>query len=155
MSTVLVDEMLRGINQAAALYERLVLVVAPAGAGKTQALLEVANRTGSPYVNMNLALSQLLLDVPVGDRPRRAPRLLDEVLDQGDSPVLLDNLELLFDPALQLQPLNWLRRIARNRTVVASWNGLVEQGHLIYAAEGHREFHREPVGDVVVVTAGT
>jgi hypothetical protein len=152
MSGVFVDRILRGIEAVAPLYEQLVLVVAPAGAGKTAALLHVAERTGYPYINVNLAFSELLLDVPLADRPMKASRLLDQLLDATDGPVLLDNLELLYDPALQIQPLNWLRRAARSRLIVATWNGVVEQGHLAYAGEGHPERRHEPAGDIVIIT---
>ncbi len=37
--------------------------------------------------------------------------------------VLLDNLEILFDTALEVEPLRLLQVSSRNRTIVASWNG--------------------------------
>ena len=57
------DQVIRKIEQAAGLYHRLVMVVAPTGAGKTAALQEVAKRTGFPYINVNLELSRRLLDL--------------------------------------------------------------------------------------------
>ncbi len=154
MSGPLAEQVLRGIDRAGLLYERLILVVAPAGSGKTAALLDVADRTGYRYVNVNLDFGELLLEMPMGDRPLKAPRLLDRMVDEAETPLLLDNMELLFDASLQLQPFNWLRRVSRNRTVVATWNGAVEHGHVTYAEDGHPERRREPIGDVVVVTPG-
>lgn len=155
MAGSLVDQIVCAADRAGSLYERLVLVVGSAGTGKTAALLDVARRTGYSYVNLNLTLSQRLLEVPVASRPFRAPDLLDDLVEEIDGSVLLDNLELLFNPELELQPLNWLRRTSRNRTIVATWNGVVEQGHLTYAVQGHPEYCRETVGDVVIVRAGS
>lgn len=42
----LADQIMHQIDQAAMLYHRLILVVAPSGAGKTKVLQEVAKRTG-------------------------------------------------------------------------------------------------------------
>jgi ATP/maltotriose-dependent transcriptional regulator MalT len=48
------DRVIRRIGQAAELYHRLVILVAPAGAGKTAALQEVHKRTDAPLLNVNL-----------------------------------------------------------------------------------------------------
>jgi hypothetical protein len=151
MTDPLLDQVLRALDQAAPLYERLVLVVAPSGAGKTKALQAVASRTGAPCLNVNLAVSRALLDVPPHQRPLRVQRVLDELVDPGEQLTILDNLELLFDPALEVQPLGWLRRLARGRAVVAAWNGVLDQGYVTYADEGDREYRREPAADVIVV----
>ena len=42
------DQVIGQIKQAAELYHRLMLVVAPAGAGKTTALQDVQERAGAP-----------------------------------------------------------------------------------------------------------
>lgn len=153
MPTELESLIMQAVGQAASAYERLVLVVGPPGSGKTAALRAVHTRDGYPYLNVNLALSQALLDVPVSRQPFETPDLLDDLLAEAapDTPMLLDNLELLFDPSLQLHPLNWLRRIARARTMVASWTGRFEHGFVTYAEPGHPEYRREPVGDLIVV----
>ena len=37
--------------------------------------------------------------------------------------MLLDHLEILFDPALEQDPLRLLQGVSRDRTVVAAWPG--------------------------------
>jgi hypothetical protein len=54
--------------------------------------------------------------------------------------VLLDNLELLFDISLKLDPLRCLQDLARDKTIVAAWNGTVTAGHLTYATPDHPEY---------------
>ncbi len=54
--------------------------------------------------------------------------------------VLLDNLEILFDTELEVEPLRLIQVSSRNRTIVASWNGSYQDGTLTYAEPGHPEF---------------
>ena len=68
--------------------------------------------------------------------------------------VLLDNLEILFDTALELQPLRLLQVLDRNRTIIASWNGSYQGGTLIYAELGHPEFMQFKRPEAVIVTVG-
>jgi hypothetical protein len=54
--------------------------------------------------------------------------------------LLLDNLELLFDHSLKLDPLDLLKRHAHGRRVVAVWPGELREGRLVYAEMGHPEY---------------
>jgi len=64
------------IKQAAELYHRRMLVVAPAGAGKTAALTYVKEQINAPLVNVNLELSGRILDLTERQRALQLPRLL-------------------------------------------------------------------------------
>lgn len=154
MTRPLSERAIEGIGRAASLYHRLVLVVGAAGSGKTGALREAAARTGAPLVNVNLELSRRLLDHTGRQRALRTQPLLDRITAEAESDVvLLDNIELLFDPALRQDPLRLLRGLSRHRTVAASWNGFVEDGHVQYAAPGHPEYRRCPLDGVLAVCA--
>ena len=152
MAEELYDQVIRRINEASLLYHQLVLIVAPSGKGKTVALRNVASQTGLPYINVNLELSQHLLEVPQRQRSTTVPQLLDGIIRKhGDKGVVLDNLEVLFHPALQLDPLRLLQQISRNRMVVATWNGSVENNFLTYAAPDHPEYRRYADLDILVI----
>lgn len=147
------DRVIRGIGQAADLYHRLVMLVAPAGAGKTAALRAVHERTAAPLVNVNLELSRQMLDLTFRQRTLQLPRLLSNIVGASAAEVaLLDNIEILFDITLKQDPLRLLQGLSRNRTVVAAWNGSIEGDHLVYAAPGHPEYRRYPSRDFLVVT---
>ena len=153
MAEPLADSVIQRIGQAADLYHRLVMLVAPAGAGKTAALRTIHERTAAPLVNVNLELSRQLLDLTSRQRTLQLPHLLSNIVAASAAEVtLLDNIEILFDITLKQDPLRLLQGLSRNRTVVAAWNGSIEGDHLVYAAPGHREYRRYPSRDFLVVT---
>ena len=174
MAEPLADQVMRKIKQAAELYHRLMLVVAPAGAGKTTALTYVKERIGAPLVNVNLELSRRMLELTERQRALQLPRLLREIVDDAASDlpaeaparaassaaggsaqagvVLLDNLEILFDVSLQQDPLRLLQGLSRNKTVVAAWNGSIDKDHMTYAVPDHPEYRRYLVRDFLVAS---
>jgi len=142
-----IEEIIELIDQAQVLYHKLILIVAPSGWGKTAVLSEVSRRTEFRHINLNLELSRALLGLTLRQRSRQVQRTLEGVVGKYDQePVLLDNLELLFDPTLDQDVLRSLQILSRNRIVVAAWNGNVDNGNLIYATPEHtREYRRHPI----------
>ena len=152
MAEPLADRVIRRIGQAAELYHRLVMLVAPAGAGKTAALQDVHERTKAPLVNVNLELSRRMLDLTERQRALQLPRLLAEIVGaSGADVILLDNVEVLFDVSLKQDPLRLLQGLSRNRTVVAAWSGSIDGQHMLYATPDHPEYRRYPLRDFLVV----
>ena len=88
MAASLADKVLGAVHHAKELYHRLVLAVAPSGSGKTEALRDVAERTGARFINLNLALSSRMLDLTERERKLRLPDLLKEVVGK-DEPLVL------------------------------------------------------------------
>ncbi|HOV31468.1 MAG TPA: BREX-3 system P-loop-containing protein BrxF [Anaerolineaceae bacterium] len=124
MAEPLADRVIKRIDQAAELYHRLVMLVAPAGAGKTATLQDIHERTAAPLVNVNLELSRRMLDLTERQRALQLPRLLAEIVSTTAADVvLLDNIELLFDVSLKQDPLQLLQGLSRNKTVVVAWSG--------------------------------
>lgn len=145
------DKIKRSILAAEGLYHRLVLLVGETGSGKTGILRDIAKEIGSHVVNVNLALSGELLELTAKQRSLRLPGILDQIADQAQSPVVLDNLEILFDKDLQQDPLRLLQGISRKRLVVASWNGVINSGRLLYAEIGHPEYRSYDSVDALLV----
>ena len=149
---ILADRVVQKIGQAAELYHRLVMLVAPAGMGKTAALQNVHERTAAPLVNVNLELSRRMLVLTERQRALQLPRLLAEIV--GASPaevILLDNIEVLFDVSLKQDPLRLLQGLSRNKTVVVAWSGSIDGEHMLYATPDHPEYRRYPLRDFLVV----
>lgn len=156
MVALTADRIIKKIGQAGELYYRLIMLVGPAGSGKTAALQAVHERTMTPYVNVNLELSRRMLNLTERRRALQLPRLLAEIADASATDVvLLDNIEVLFDVLLRQDPLRLLQGLSRNRTVVAAWSGSIDGEHLVYAMPGHPEYRRYPLQDFLVVNAET
>ncbi len=156
MTRPLAEQVIEKLKHAENLYHRLILVVGPEGKGKTSALQDVAGRVNAPLVNINLELSRRLLDLTERQRALQLQRLLDQVVAQPEGDVvLLDNVEILFAVALEQDPLRLLQGLSRNRTVVATWSGSIEDGHLVYAEPLHREYRHYAVGDLLVANGNS
>ena len=153
MAEPLADLVIRKIDQAAEQYHRLVVLVAPAGAGKTAALQDVHERTAVPLVNVNLEVSRRLLELTERQRALQLPRFLAEIVDGSTGDViLLDNIEVLFDLSLQQDPLRLLQGLSRNRTVVAAWSGSIVDDHMVYGVPHHPEYRRYLLRGFVVAS---
>ena len=153
MSEPFTDQILRKVEQTAELYHQLLLVVAPAGAGKTTALRDVRDRTGVPLVNVNLQLSCQMLELTERQRALQLPRLLREiVVNDGSEMILVDNIEVIFDVSLKQAPFRLLRGFSRNKTVVDAWNGTITHDSLTYNAPDHPEYRRYPMRDFLVAS---
>lgn len=150
-----VNNLGHAIEQAAGQYFRLVILAGTPGSGKTVALQSVAQKLGCQLVNVNLELSKKMLELTRTQRSRQVERLLKEVIAAvpGDV-VLLDNLEILFDTGLEVEPLRLLQVSSRNRTIVASWNGSFRDGTLAYAEPSHPEFLQFKQIEAIIVTVG-
>ncbi len=115
-------------------YYHLILAVGPARAGKTAAITELSARNKWPRVNVNLCLSEKLLELTHRQRAVRVAGILDDTLrDENSKVVLLDNIELLFATELAQDPLKLLQSLSRNRTIVAAWPGSFDGAALTYA----------------------
>ena len=146
------DQIINKINQASELYHRLILIVAPSGAGKTTALREVRDRNGTPLINLNLELSRRMLDLTEHQRALQLPRLLgDIVASASGEALLLDNIEILFDPHLQQDPLRLLQGLSRNKTIITAWNGSFVNGYITYAKPNHPEYKRYPANNILII----
>ncbi|CQR72611.1 hypothetical protein SOV_15720 [Sporomusa ovata DSM 2662] len=152
MAYSIVEKVLKSIDQAAGLYQRLILIVATPGTGKTTALKTIQTQTRASLINVNLELSRQLLDLTERQRTLQLPRLMaDLVKEVSSNVVLLDNIELLFDPSLKQDPLRLLQGISRNKTLVVAWNGSVINEYIVYATPDHPEYRRYPTRELIVI----
>ena len=152
---VTLTQLEEAIQQASNQYFRLVILAGIPGSGKTAALQSTGHRLGCQVVNVNLELSKRMLELTRTQRSRQVERLLKEVIAAAPGDViLLDNIEILFDTGLEVEPLRLLQVSSRNRTVVASWSGTYVGGTLIYAEPGHPEFVQFKKVDAVVIPVG-
>lgn len=140
------------LAQAAARYHKIALVVGPPGSGKTALLRALAEQQNMPLLNLGLALGAKLLPLTARERKLDASDIITDLFDSQESPALaVDNTEIVFDRALMLNPLGLLQAVSRTRLLVWSWNGSLEDNHVIYAYPGHPEYQRLPARDMTLI----
>jgi hypothetical protein len=140
------------IGEIGDLNSKLILLVGQSRSGKTSLLRELGAKLHINPLNVGLELGRRLAATPNNKRGFSAGELLREIADQeqtGDL-LLLDNLELLFEKGLQINPLDLVKRVAHSKRVVAVWPGELRGDRLIYADMGHPE-HRDYSRDGVIV----
>ncbi len=151
MSEPIIEDLLNFIARAPARFYRLALLVGPLGSGKTPLIKKLAECLGSSIVNVNLQLSRELLAFSPRSRPFQVTPILADLVESSSEPTLLDNIEILFDPALKLDPLRLLENLSRNRTVIASWQGSMIGGRLVYAEPDHPEYRSYSTIDAEII----
>ena len=137
----MINPLLDAVDAVGAAYYHLVVLVGPHGSGKTRLLQAVAAETGWPVVNLGVELAKSLVDSPPARRSAAAAEATAKLLTQHSDVVVVDNIEVLFEPSLKLQPLELLKQASRSATLVVAWPGASESGALVYATPGCRE-HR-------------
>lgn len=142
----------RLIDEIGDLNSKLVLLVGAGRSGKTKLLRELGVKLNIKPLNVGMELGRRLAATPNNKRGFAAGELLREIADRQrtDDPLLLGNLELLFEKGLQINPLELVKRVAHSKRVVAVWPGELRGDRLIYADRSHPE-HRDYSRDGVVV----
>ena len=78
----ILNRLAEAIDQARRSFYRLVLLVGPSGTGKTGILRQLAELQRCPYLNVNLHLSQRMLELPRAKRPRHVDRIFNALVDE-------------------------------------------------------------------------
>lgn len=146
------DQIITKFKDAKDLYHKLILVVGSSGTGKTAALQEVSDRHAKPIVNINMELSRKLLGLTEKQRPLHVSRIIKDIINAiSEDIIIFDNIEILFDVNLKQDPLKLLKTSSRNKTIIASWNGTVDENNITYATTDHPEYRKCLINDVVIV----
>ena len=148
----MIAQLERLIGEIGDLNSKLVLLVGVSRSGKTKLLRELGAKLNIEPLNVGLELGRRLAATPINKRGFSTGELLREIADKERTadPLLLDNLELLFEKGLQINPLDLIKRLAHSKRVVAVWPGELRGDRLIYADMSHPE-HRDYSRDGVVV----
>jgi len=135
--------------------ERLVLIVGKPGSGKSKIMRELGLNRGWRYVDCRELVTDELLELVPKARPREAPGIMDKMLERERADViLLDNVQVLFTPILNLDPLALLRQLGKKHTIVAAWPGDYENSRLSYLETGLPEPKRYPATELKVIQIG-
>ncbi len=105
-------------------------------------------------LSLGQELSPVLLSKTPQRRSREARRWMKaRVGEMSPGPVLCSEIDLLFEPMLELDPLGLLRDIGRVARLVVTWPGSYRDGVLAYAVPGHSHYRtwRKPGVSIVVL----
>ena len=142
------------IGQLDELNIKLIVLTGPRGSGKTRLLCQLGAKLGLQPLNVNLALGRRLSATPQADRTFHVGQLLREITDQAcqeNHLLLFDNIEILFERGLQINPLDLIKRLAHSKRVVAVWPGELRAKRLYYAEMTHPEYRDYATDGVVVL----
>lgn len=147
------DDLRGRIGLAPQQYHRLIILLNPEHQFTVSKIKDIAGKMGLGYVNLGLELSQMLLDLTERQRALKLPQLVEQIANGVEGiPVLLDHVEILFEPVLKQDPLRLLQGLSRNKTILAVWNGQILNGYLTYAVPEHPEYRRYPIRDLNILS---
>jgi len=135
-------------------YRPCLLLVHPQIRRLTGAVNELLSTVGWPHLSVGRELAAVLLSEPPQRRPRTARRWMASQLGQmAPGPVSCTEIDLLFEPTLELDPLGLLRDVSRVTRLVVAWPGSCADDVLAYAAPGHSHYRtwRKPHVSVAVL----
>ena len=147
----MLEDLERVVGEIGNLNCKLVLLVGPPRSGKSLLLNALAERKDATVIRLGTDLGRRLVPVPRTRRSLQASEILGELTHRAPSAdiIFFDNIELLFDRTLQLDPLNLLKRHAHAQRAVAVWPGEFHDGRLTYATIGHPEYQDYGVDGLV------
>jgi len=147
------DKVINSIAQVGNNFSKLLMLVGPVFSGKTQCLKEVSERINIPYVNIGVELSKKLIELSVKQQVLRVSELTAEIVSNIHSDVaLVDNIEMLFNPDLKVDPIRLLLNCSRNKTLVVAFSGKQVGNSIIYAEPHHPEYGKFKINDYEVIS---
>ena len=148
-----IDKLDHLVDNAANQNSKLVLLVGLPRTGKSALLDQLAERRKTQVINVSVKLGRQLASVPVAQRPLRAGQLLRGIIDETTHRgiLIMDNIELLFDKTLELNPLKFLQQHSHEHCVVAAWPGEIKMERLTYAVARNPEYRSYATADLALL----
>lgn len=96
---------------------------------------------GIVNINISKELSSELMTVSAAERSRFSQEWLKNAVAKiHESPVLCSSIDLLFHPALNIDPFLLFRQVARIKQVIVLWPGEYSSNTLSYAVPEHHHY---------------
>lgn len=111
----------------------LVIIVGKPGSGKSKFMRQMAKQEKWNYIDSRVLITEEFLDIAPEERNEKAPALMNKILDQYNSDVILiDRVQTLFVPLFQIEIRRFLNNISQKKTIVMAWPGSHSDGKLHY-----------------------
>ena len=121
--------------------DRILFIVGGPGSGKSLLIRELAEQKGWKYLEAKQLIEEEFLLVPRDERHKLAEDVIRRALTRSDTEVvLLDGINVLFAPILNLEPLDILKTISKTYPIVVGWRGHLE-GDQLYLEHNNNPKH--------------
>lgn len=112
---------------------KLLLIIGKAGSGKSKYLHNYSIEKGIPILNLDQILGKQL---PEGKDPSYVYGFISGFLSTyRPEEILLDKKGILYHPDSNIDLLDFLLELAESKTVIATWNGYIENGKLYHICD--------------------
>jgi hypothetical protein len=131
--------------------EPLVVIVHPGISTLDEQKNDLQTRFCWQVLSIGKALSRDLLSGQVSGTAAVQAWLIDQVQGTATNPILLADIDLLFEPGFHLDPLMLFQRASRFKQLVVLWPGTFSDKVLAYAVPEHQHYRtwRNPDADIV------
>ena len=104
--------------------ERILFIVGGPGSGKSKLIRELAEQDGWKYIEAKELIDDEFLEIARDLRPDMAKDVMCKALKAcGSDVILLDNVNVLFAPILNLKPIELLKTVSAMYPIVVGWRG--------------------------------
>lgn len=106
-------------------------------------------------INLNVSLAEKLLEYPIKKRMSRVGDAAQDIINKNDEDIIaINGIEVLFTKHLNVDCIELLKRISRNKVLIVKWPGEYKNDILIYAS-GHIEEYKYKVNNDFIVIGGS
>ena len=94
-----------------------------------------------PSISITRELAILLVRKPQADKSKEIISWISEKIQEiVEEPILLTNIDILFEPSFELDPLTIFKQASRNKSLVVLWPGEYKNKNLSYASPEHAHY---------------
>lgn len=128
--------------------EKLLILIGGPGSGKSKIVRDLTYQDGWKFCEARDLFDDEFLEIPRADRPEKAVSLLSAALRRLNARVvMIDNVEFLFAPILNLNPVEMLKELSRECPIIVSWRGSMDGNTLYFEHNGDPKYAKFTVND--------
>lgn len=117
---------------------KLVLVVIPQDSHRE--IQEELLNSSVRAINLSKELSRKLVSQSMKDRVKRLRMEVSDIAKECNESVWMSNLDVLFEPSLENDPMILLKKVAKSQVLVAIWPGEITETSLVYSKPGKPDY---------------